>query len=88
MVTRYDIISSRRPSHFWVKKLLSAIKVKLVDITMMQSNYLCVILDVKNEKLLILTVFNWFLILDKMAADGKKISLPSYMYRQIVFCFK
>ena len=29
---------------------------------MMQSNYICVILQVKRKKLLILTVFTWFLI--------------------------
>ena len=71
MVTRYDIISSRWPSHFWVKmyvfSLLSTIKAKLVDIIIMQSNYLCVILDVKHQKQLILTLFNWFLILDKIS---------------------
>ena len=70
MVTRYDIISSRWTSHFWVKmyvfSLLSAIKAKLVDIIIMQSNYLCVILDVKHEKQLILKLFNWFLILGKI----------------------
>ena len=71
MVTRYDIISSRWTSHFWVKmyvfSLLSAIKAKLVDIIIMQSNYLCVILDVKHEKQLILKLFNWFLILGKIS---------------------
>ena len=32
----------------YVFSLLSAIKAKLVDIIIMQSNYLCVILDVKG----------------------------------------
>ena len=64
MVTRYDIISSRWSSHFWVKmqvfQLLSTIKVKLLD-EMMQSAYLCVILHV--------AVLTWFLILGKIQ-DG------------------
>ena len=41
---------------------------KLVD-EMMQSNHLCVILHVKCKKVLILTVFTWFLIFDKIQ-DG------------------
>ena len=41
------------------------IKSKLVD-KMMQSNYLCVILDVKRRKLFIFTVFTGFLFLDKI----------------------
>ena len=53
MVTRYDVISSRWSSHFWVKvhvfQLFSTLKVKLVD-RMMQSKYLCVILQVKAQK--------------------------------------
>ena len=49
--------------------LLSGIKVNLVD-KMMQSNYLCVILHVKRKKLLILTVFTWFLMLDKIQDGG------------------
>ena len=36
----------------------------------MQSNYLCVILQVKRK--LILTVFTWFLILDKIQ-DGNDV---------------
>ena len=64
MVRRYDIISSRWSRHFWVKMhVFPTIKVKFVD-KMMQSNYLCVILQVKHK--LILTVFTWFLILDKI----------------------
>ena len=53
MVTRYDVVSSRWSSHFWVKvhvfQLFSTLKVKLVD-RMMQSKYLCVILQVKAQK--------------------------------------
>ena len=71
MVTRYDAMSSRWSSHFWVKMhVFSAffrIKSKLVD-KMMQSNYLCVILDVKRRKLFIFTVFTWFL--DKLQDGG------------------
>ena len=37
---------------------------------MLQSNYLCVILHVKRKKLLVLTVFTWFLILDKIQNGG------------------
>ena len=72
MDTRYDVISSRWSSHFWVKmhvfQLFSGIKEKLLD-KMMQSNFLCVVLLVKHKKLLIVTVFKWFLFLEKMQ-DG------------------
>ena len=64
MVTRYDVISSRRPSHFWVK-------MHVVD-EIMQSNYLCIVLHVKRKKFTILTVFTWFLILDKIQ-DGQHV---------------
>ena len=53
MVTRYDVVSSRWSSHFWVKmydfQLFSGIKVKFVD-KMMQSKYLCVTLRVERKK--------------------------------------
>ena len=62
---RYDTISSRWSSHFWVKMHAVSTffrnKSKPVD-KMMQSNYLCVILHVQRKKLFILTVFTWFLI--------------------------
>ena len=65
MVMRYDAISSRWSSHFWVKMHAVSTffrnKSKPVD-KMMQSNYLCVILHVQRKKLFILTVFTWFLI--------------------------
>ena len=51
-------------------QLFSTIKVKLVD-EMMQSNYLCVILHVKRKKVLIVTVFTLFLILDKIQEGGQ-----------------
>ena len=38
---------------------------------MMQSNYLCVILHVKRKKVLILTVFTLFLILDEIQEGGQ-----------------
>ena len=38
---------------------------------MIQSNYLCVILRVKRKKILILTVFTWFLVLDKIQDGGQ-----------------
>ena len=74
MVARYDVTSGRWSSHFWMKlhvffTLLSGIKVNLMD-KMLQSNYLCVILHVKRKKLLVLTVFTWFLILDKIQNGG------------------
>ena len=69
---RYDVISSRWSTHFWVKMhvflLFSRIKEKRLD-KMMQSNFLCVVLLVKRKKLLIVTVFTWFLVLEKMQ-DG------------------
>ena len=72
MVTRYDVISSRLSSHFWVKMhffhLLLAINVKLID-EMMPSAYLCVILHAKHQKLLFIAVLNWFLTLGKIK-DG------------------
>ena len=75
MDTRYDVISSRWSSHFWVKilvfQLLSGIKEKLLD-KMMQSNYLCVVFLVKGKKLLIVTVFTWFPVLEKMQ-DGDHV---------------
>ena len=73
MVTRYDVITSRWSSHFWLKmhffQFFSTMKVKLMD-EMMQSNYWCVILHVKRL-LLILTVFTWFLMLDKIQDSGQ-----------------
>ena len=72
MDTRYDVISNRWSSHFWLKmhvfQLFSGIKEKLRD-KMMQSNYLCDVLLVKHKKLLTVTVFTWFLVLEKMQ-DG------------------
>ena len=72
MDTRYDVISNRWSSHFWLKmhvfQLFSGIKEKLLD-KMMESNYLCDVLLVKHKKLLIVTVFTWFLVLEKMQ-DG------------------
>ena len=72
MDTRYDVRSSRWSSHFWVKmhvfQLFSRIKEKRLD-KMMQSNFLCVVLLVKRKKLLIVTIFTWFLVLGKMQ-DG------------------
>ena len=54
MVTRYDVIRSRRSSHFLVKMHVFSTafnnNVKIVD-KMVQSAYLCVILHVKHKKL-------------------------------------
>ena len=79
MVTRYDVISSRWSSHFWVKvhvvQLFSTLKVKLVD-RMMQSKYLCVILQVKAQKNIYFPFFfTWFLILDKPNLAAKMATL-------------
>ena len=80
MVTRYDVISSRWSSHFWVKvhvfQLFSTLKVKLVD-RMMQNKYLCVILQVKHKKIFIFPFFffTWFLILDKPNLAAKMATL-------------
>ena len=70
MITRYDVISSRWPCHFWVKMpvffifLFSAIKVKLLD-GMIQSTYLIV----KHKKLPFIPILTWFLVLGKIQ-DG------------------
>ena len=52
MVTRYDVISSRWSSQFWVKRhvfqLLLTIIVNLVA-KIMQRAYLCVIFHVKHK---------------------------------------
>ena len=54
MVTRYDVISFRRSSHFLIKmhifQLLSTIKVKLVN-RMKQSTYLCFILHIMHKRI-------------------------------------
>ena len=67
MVTRYDVISSRWSSQFWVNnvslQLLSTIKVNLVA-KIIQSAYLCVIFQKK-----FLAVLTWFLIFGKIQ-DG------------------
>ena len=67
MVTRYDVISSRWSSQFWVKihffQFLSTIKVNLVA-KIMQSACLWVIFHVKHKKLPFLTVLTLFLILE------------------------
>ena len=52
-------------------QLISEIKVKLLD-KMMQSKYLFVILHVKRRKILIVTVFARFLILEKIQ-DGDHV---------------
>ena len=51
-----------------VFQLFSGIKEKRLD-KVMQSNYLCVVLLVKRKKLLIVTIFTRFLVLEKMQ-DG------------------
>ena len=75
MVTRYDVISSRWSSLFWVKidvfQLFSTIKVKLVY-EMIQSPSLCFILHGKHKsKLPFIAILTWFPILDKMQVGGK-----------------
>ena len=72
MVTRYDVISSRWSSHFWVKVHVFSTSFRNKSTAcgkMMQRNYLCLILHVKRKKLLILTAFTWFLIREKIQ-DG------------------
>ena len=54
-----------------VFQLLSGIKEKLLD-KIMQSYYLCVVLLVKRKKLLIVTVFTCFLVLEKIQ-DGDHV---------------
>ena len=55
----------------YVFQLLSGIKEKLLD-KIMQSNYLCVVLLVKRKKLLIVTLFTCFLVLEKIQ-DGDHV---------------
>ena len=58
--------------HFWVKVHVFSTSFRNKSAAcgkMMQSNYWCLILHVKRKKLLILTVFTWFLILEKIQ-DG------------------
>ena len=55
-------------SEMHVFQLFSGIKEKLLD-KMMQSNFLFVVLLAKHKKLLIVTVFTRFLVLEKMQ-DG------------------
>ena len=54
-----------------VFQLLSGIKETLLD-KVMQSNFLCVVLLVKRKKLLIVTVFTCFPLLEKMH-DGDHV---------------
>ena len=76
MVTRYDVISSRWSSHFWVKmydfQLFSGIKVKFVD-KMMQSDYLCVTLRVEHKKIFILTVLTRLAFSQDGGQDGDHV---------------
>ena len=70
MDTRYDVISSKWSSHFWVK--MHVFQLLLLLDKMMQSNYLCVVLLVKRKKLSVVTVFTWFSVLEKMQ-DGDHV---------------
>ena len=74
MVARYDVISKRWSSHFWVKvhvfffQLFTTIKVNLVP-KITQSAYFCVIFHVKQKKSPFLVVLPWFLNLSEIR-DG------------------
>ena len=76
MVTRYDVISSRWSSHFWVKmyhfQLFSGIKVKFVH-KMMQSNYLWATLRVERKKISILTVLTRLAFSQDGGQDGDHV---------------
>ena len=75
MVTRYNVISSRWSSQFWVKihafsTSFNTIKVNLAA-KIMQSVYLCVIFSCKAQKITISCGFNLisnFVVNSKMAA--------------------
>ena len=74
MVTRYDVISTRWSSHFWVQMHVfsTSFNNKSKNVAkMIQSAYLCVILHVKRKKLPFLAVLTWFLILDKIQDGGQ-----------------
>ena len=75
MVTRYDDISRRWSSHFWVKvhvffNFFQQIKVNPVA-KIMQSAYLCVIFHVKHKKSPFIAHLTWFLILGKIQQGGQ-----------------
>ena len=70
MDTRYDVISSKWSSHFWVK--MHVFQLLLLLDKMMKSNYLCVVLLVKRKKLSVVNVFTWFSVLEKMQ-DGDHV---------------
>ena len=74
MVPRYDVLSSRWSSQFWVKihvffQLFSTTKVNLLT-KIMQSAYLCVIFHIEHKKIF-LAVLSWFLILGKIQGGGQ-----------------
>ena len=69
MVTRYDVISSRWSSHFWVKMhvFTTSFRNKSKGLWIKWCKVIIyVILHVKRKKLFILIVSTWFLILDKI----------------------
>ena len=75
MVTRYDIISRRWSSHFWVKVHVFSTffnnKSKSCGCEIMQSAYICVIFHVKHKQSPFIEVLTWFLILGKIQDGGQ-----------------
>ena len=73
MVTRYDVISGRWSSHFWVKMHVLSPFLNNKSKTcqwMMQRAYLCLTLHVKHRKLPFIAILTWFLILGKIQDGG------------------
>ena len=68
MVTKYDVISSRWSSHFWVKVHVFStfFNNKSNSGGWNHANCLSVIFHVKHKKSLFLAVLTWFLILGKI----------------------
>ena len=74
MVTRYDVISGRWSSHFWVKMHVLSPFLNNKSKTcqwMMQRAYLCLTLHVKHRKLPFIAILTWFLILGKIQDGGQ-----------------
>ena len=69
MVTRFDVISGRWSSNFWVKMgvFATVFNNKSKTCGWIDANvYLCVILHVKHKKVPFIAILTWFLILGKI----------------------
>ena len=74
MVTRYDIISSRCSSHFWVKIHVFSTSLNNKSKACRwkdASAYLCVFYMFSTQEFPVIAVFTWFLILGKIQDRGQ-----------------